>query len=121
MKKMIRICVVSIIAFTECTSSTRIMSSAEFSGIPLAPITKEQYSILQDVDGTGMATSVLFFGSANCMKRAEDAAKYQAIGKIPGADMLIAPRYEVEQSTFLFFYKRITVKVKAKAVQLKTQ
>jgi hypothetical protein len=117
MKKVISISLAIILALAGCTTSTRMMSSGQFAELKFAPLTKDQYTILKDVDGTGTASSFLIFGAKDCAGRAKNAAMYEAIGKIPGADLLIAPRYEIEKYTFLFIYKRVSVKVKAKAIE----
>lgn len=96
-----------------------MMSSTQISNVSLNPLTREQYSILQDVEGNGNATSVLCFGLGS-KDRAMNRAMYEAIGKIPGADMLIAPRYDIQKNSFLFFFTTYDIKVKGKAIQIKT-
>lgn len=108
-----------VLVVTSCTTTSRVTNFGQISDLKLAPLATEQYSILKDVEGSATASNVLIFG-LGYMQKAKNGAMYEAIGKIPGADMLIAPRFEVDKFSVPFFYNRVTVKVKAKAVQLKT-
>lgn len=120
MKKLIPLSILFILAFSSCRTSSRIVSSTQLSKLNIEPLTKDQYTILPDVEGIGSASSFLFFG-LDYKKRAKNSAMFNAIGKIPGADMLIAPRFEINTFSFLSIYQKATITVKSKAIQLKTQ
>jgi hypothetical protein len=120
MKKIIYlIVVVSMVITTSCSSTYRTMSASHISPVNLAPLTPEQYSISQDIEGVGEASSFLIFGIGSQF-RAKDRAMCDAINKIPNADMLISPRFEVSKFSIPLIYSHFTVKVKGKSIQLKT-
>ena len=108
----------TITLFNRCVSDKRIMSQTGFE-VKLDPLPRADYMILQDAEGTGSASAFLF-GIGNCINAAKENAMFEAISKIMGADMLIAPRYEIHSIGFLGIYKSVKVTVKAKAVQLKS-
>lgn len=52
--------------------------------------------------------------------KAKEAATFRAIESVPGADAIISPRFYVEKEKRFFWYQRVTVTVKAKAIRIKT-
>jgi hypothetical protein len=118
--KLTLLVLLSSLILSGCESFNRTIERTSLANLSINPLDKDQYNILEDTQGTGSASGVLGFGIGSCTERAKHLAEYEAIGKIPGADMLIAPRYEIHIISFLFFFKKSTVIVKAKAIQLKT-
>jgi hypothetical protein len=111
-----------------CTSIHKTMSSVGVQDIKIQPLTPDQYEVMGQVEGYGEATRILFFGAnfksysdlPGVEGKAAGKATYNAISQLEGADILIAPRYEVEKFDFLGIYAKARVKVKAKAVQIKS-
>ena len=118
---------IAFICFS-CTSVRKTMSSVGIQNIKIEPLSQDQYDVLGQVEGYGEAARFLFFGSS--LKRYSDLpgvegkaagkATYNAISQLEGADILIAPRYEVEKLNVMGLFVKARVKVKAKAVQIKT-
>lgn len=119
---------VSLLLIASCTSINRTISTVGVHEIFIEPLTPSQYEILGEVDGYGEASRFLIFGSTfqkysnlpGVEGKAAGKATYNAISKLEGADMLIAPRFEVETYSFIGLYKKSRVKVKAKAIQIKS-
>jgi hypothetical protein len=57
------------------------------------------------------------FGGGDLMSQVERAALYNAIDKTPGADALIAPRWETVKKNYVI-YTEETATVKGKAIRL---
>jgi hypothetical protein len=111
---------------TSCTSVRKTISTGYFQDLKIEPLKESQYDVIHEVEGYGEATQFLFFGAFSkfskergVVGKALGKATYDAISKVEGADMLIAPKYEVEYSNFLII-KTATVRVKSKAIQIKT-
>ena len=109
-----------------CTSVRKTISTASTGSIGLMPFDKTQYDVLSEVEGYGSGTQFLFFGIWNkfgsergVVAKALGKATYDAISKVEGADILIYPKYEIEHKRFLIIQKA-TVKVRAKAIQIKS-
>ena len=104
----------------------------------VANLERDQYEILGEAQGEASITYVFFFipigakpemgilynpqiaipfGSAT--GQVKGMALYEAIESVPGADMIIVPRYESKLKGFPPFYWTTTVKVKGKAVKIK--
>jgi hypothetical protein len=108
-----------------CTSVRKTISTASTGSIKIESFDKTQYDILSEVEGYGSATQFLFFGIWNkfgaergVVGKALGKATYDAISKVEGADILIYPKYEIEHKRYPLIQKA-TVKVKAKAIQIK--
>lgn len=128
--KRISFLVVLILALgvMSCTSVRKTMSSLGVQNMKIEPLTPAQYEILGEVEGYGEASRFLIFGATfnkysdipGVEGKAAGQATYDAISKLEGADMLIAPRYEMETFSVLGIYKTARVKVKAKAISIKS-
>ncbi len=120
------------------TVSAGCMSSAKVApgvGFPLGAMsTTATYDVLGDTEGS--STGGILFGifpigcekKSGCIatgsampafppKPVEDAAVYNAIEAVPGADALFAPRFNIEQTNYIV-YKKKTVNVKGKAIRI---
>ena len=112
---------IALLSFS-CTSIRKTMSSVGVQDIKLQPLSPDQYEVLGQVEGYGEATRVLFFGTTfksysdlpGVEGKAAGKATFNAISQLEGADILIAPRYEVEKFDVIGIY------AKAKAVQIKS-
>lgn len=117
--------------------------ASESAGIPGLALTQDlrmeqlhrkDYSLLGPVSGSGCSTYVglwpipIFWISTDSGRgeifgldtrnSAEQAAIYQAIESMPGADALIAPRFHEETEGVFVWYKHRCVKVAGKAIAL---
>jgi hypothetical protein len=119
MKKTILIAALSCIVLASCVSTRRTIPSGNVSFVTLAPLTPDQYNVTQDTEGQGSASNFFIFGFPAEMK-AKDRAISDAIAKIPGADLLLCPRFEVQRFSILGLYTHYEVKVKGKSIQIKT-
>lgn len=111
---------------SSCTSVRKTISTGYIDNVMIEPLNETQYFVLNEVEGFGEASQFLFFGAfskfsneTGVVGKALGKATYDAISKVEGADMLLAPKYEIENTNFLIF-KTATVKVKAKAIEIKT-
>ena len=125
-KHVLFIVVVCAVILSSCTSVRKTISTAYFADLKIEPLKEHQYEVIREVKGYGDATQFLMFGAfskfsneTGVVGKALGKATYDAISKVEGADMLIAPKYEVEYTNFLII-KTATVRVKAKAIQIKT-
>lgn len=126
-RNVILLTIVAVVFLTSsCTSVRKSISTGYVDNLKIEPLKESQYDILKEVEGYGNASQFLFFGAwskfsneRGVVGKALAKATYDAISKIEGADMLIAPKYEIENTNFLIF-KTAKVKVKAKALQIKT-
>jgi len=126
MKKTVSLILVfAVIAsvLSSCSSAYKSIDTGTVANIELEPLKPERYVILEEVEGFGTAAGLgsgagLLSGVPR-LDKAKRNAEYQAISKVEGADMLLAPRYEIESFNFLFFFSSVKVKVKAKAIRIK--
>lgn len=109
-----------VLVLSSCSSAYKSINSGKVADIELQPLTPDRYIILGEVEGYGTAAGL---GGAIALngrvEKAKRNAEFQAISKIEGADMLLAPRYEIETFAFPLFFSSAKVKVKAKAVRIK--
>jgi len=125
--KAILIIIVTVAIFsTSCVSVRKTIATGNIGAILIEPLKVSQYDILKEVEGYGKATQFLIFGAFSkfsnergVVGKAMGKATYDAVSKVEGADMIIAPKYEIESTNFLIF-KQATVKVKAKALEIKS-
>lgn len=114
-----------------CQTSYNAIQSAGSPSVSLAPMaTQASYEILGDAKGT--SSGAILFGvfklegedkSGSVGMRflkdpVKDAATYNAIESVPGADAIIATRSEREVTDWII-YKKETVTVKGKAIRYK--
>ncbi len=104
----------------------------------IATLEPDQYEITGDITGEARVTMVFFFfpigqkpqfgvlNNPNAILpyyptsgMVESMAVYNALEKSQGADMIIAPRYEMNVTGFPPFYWKTTVSVKGKGLKLK--
>ncbi len=109
MKKISILLLIITIVFEGCRHEYRSMQQTTAS-LTIIP-SKEQYTILGDVEGEGHAKGK----GIKAIDMAKENALYTAIGQLKGADLLLAPRFEITVKG-----RRVHVTVKAKAIQLKT-
>ncbi len=107
-----------------CSTAYKSINSGAVANVSLEPLKPDRYIILEEVEGEGKAAGLGaggggFFGGMSRVDKAKRNAEYQAISKVEGADMLLAPRFEIETFSFLFIFSSAKVKVKAKAVRVK--
>ncbi|MEI6489969.1 MAG: DUF6567 family protein [Bacteroidota bacterium] len=114
---------ISAVILSGCTVTHHYMDVGRVADVQIAPLTKDQYKILSNVNGNGRATRVLFFGGGvkRLTNKAEKKAMEVAITSIPSADLLIAPHWEVNIQRGFVFFTTVNVSVKAKAVQIYTE
>ncbi len=106
-----------------CTTAYKSIGVASVADIKLEPLKPADYIILEEVEGVGSKGSFLGgFGFAldGVTEKAQRDAAYQAVSRVEGADMLLAPRYEIETFLFPIFFGKAKVKVKAKAIRILT-
>ena len=125
-KSVLFIIVLAAIVLASCVSVRKTVSTGGIGSILVEPLKVNQYDILKEVEGYGTATQFLIFGAFSkfgtekgVVGKAIAKATYDAISKVEGADMIIAPKYEIESVNYLLFQKA-TVKVKAKALEIKS-
>ena len=117
---------IALLAFS-CTSVRKTMSMVGVQDIKIEPLKSDQYEILGEVEGYGEAARFLIFGATynkygdipGVEGKAAGKAMYNAISMHEGADVLLAPKYDIEIFDALIF-KKAKVKVKAKAVRIIT-
>ncbi|MEB3328886.1 MAG: hypothetical protein VKQ33_06605 [Candidatus Sericytochromatia bacterium] len=127
--------VVMGLAASGCTFHVNTISHAGLGDLQFAPFGPDQYEILSDVKGSGRSTYFLWFevnnqvqysgeivghASSWWLNSAYRKAHFAAIKSVPGADMLIAPRYEVETWGAPGLLNTTTVTVYAKAIRLRS-
>jgi hypothetical protein len=109
-----------------CSSAYKSINTGGVANIELERIKPDRYVILDEVEGYGTAaglgsgSSILAQGVNARLEKAKRNAEYQAISKVEGADMLLAPRYEIESFSIPMLFSSYKVKVKAKAVRIKS-
>jgi len=103
----------------------------------VANLDKDQYEITGDIEGNASVTTVLLifqigmketYGSfhnpnkpwGNSHGAVQSMAIYDAIENSDGADMIIAPRFEMRVTGFPPFYWKTSVKVKGKGIKIKS-
>ena len=122
MKNLIKFIAVFFLFITfGCSSAYKSIRATEVAPIEIAPLKRNEYVIMNEVEGNGQKSSIfgLLLNMDAVVSLAQRDASFQAVSKVEGADMLIAPRYEIETFNFLGIYKQAKVKVKAKAIRIK--
>ena len=118
--------------FTGCMSSAKVAPGVVF---PLGEMsTTATYDVLGDTQGESSGGILFGFIPLGCESKCgtiafgatmpafpptpvKDAAVYNAIEAVAGADALFAPRFNIEQTSYIV-YKTKTVHVKGKAIRI---
>jgi hypothetical protein len=69
--------------------------------------------------GSASGWSIATFGDGTIISTVKSNAIYEALKKVPDADFMIEPRYEMSVEDYLF-YAKVTIKVSGKAIKLKS-
>ena len=114
MKKTLILSFVAVALLTfSCTSVRKTMSEVGVQHVELEPLKPDQYEIMGEVEGFGEAARFLIFGATwnkygnipGVEGKAAGKAMYNAISMQEGADVLLAPKYDVEVFDALIFKK----------------
>ncbi len=141
-KAWVGLSLISIVAmFASCVSlRTYVPGAAYPSQLPIEQLKRNEYVLMGAVTGEGCAHYVglwpipIFWVSSDDNKAytnrrlyspwmtrlATEAASYEALKKIPDADILLEPRVEATDYETGPWYARVCVRVTAKAVHIKT-
>ena len=95
-----------------CSTAYKSIGITSVADVKLEPLKPTEYVILDEVEGVGKKGGFLGgFGFAlnGLTEKAKRDAAYQAVSKVEGADMLLAPRYEIETFIFPIFYGQALV------------
>ena len=112
-----------LLGLAGCSTAYKSIGVASVADVKLEPLSPGEYIILEEVEGLGRKGAFLGgFGFAlnRITEKAKREAAYQAVSRVEGADMILAPRYEIETFIFPLFYGMARVKVKAKAIRILT-
>jgi len=133
MKAML-VAVLAVSLLSGCASTLQMDRGSVYT---VANLDRSQFEILGDAVGEASISYVFIFpiGAkpemgvlynpmnpspfASAVGQVKGMALYKAIESVPGADLIIVPRYEAKTTGFPPIYWTTTVKVKGKAVKIK--
>jgi len=136
--------IIMTLAGCSTTHQARIPGVVYPDELALEPLTRDQYVVLGTVEGRGVASYTglwpipifwfddegkgaktssgwkIGFGGNIEKNRAKAAAVYNALQKVPEADLLLEPRFQLTVHTRGIWYSRVEAIVIGKAVRIKT-
>jgi hypothetical protein len=121
MNALSRLALVSLLAITAgCTTTTL---SAQLSDVDAPQVNAASYKVVGQVEGSGEAFRFLpfiarLFGAGSVAESAKLEAFGEAIYDRDDVDMIIAPKTKETGVGFLGLFKKVTVTVKGKGVQI---
>ena len=127
--KSLFVAVVAAVALSSCTTLDRSIQTVPVAAVEIEPLKRSEYVLMDEVEGFGTSSKFLSINiaaiasgdeSATTTGIAKSKARYDALSKLEGADALVAPKMEVEVFRLGFLYEKATVKIRAKAIRIKT-